>query len=263
MGTSSSAYAPLHPQLAEQPLSELLSPELRAALAEKDPKAAIRSLAQRHLVDAFSLPLLCPKFCHQLMEEVKHFRKSKEDTGDISPGPLLSSRWYLYQINPGFKILFNQLLQDVLRTVDNALIGESHDLAYHEAYCINYEEGRDRSLKAHTDDSDLTVNVFLGIPGFEGAELLLLDPTPEDVQTGTPRLGDLYKGSITEYQHHAVGTAVLHPGDRWHAVQQLKSGSRWNLIIMAMRNDKEWKRTFYDEMTAQLQEKAQILTQGT
>ena len=28
-----------HPQLAEQPLSELLSPELRAALAEKDPKA--------------------------------------------------------------------------------------------------------------------------------------------------------------------------------------------------------------------------------
>ena len=32
---------------------------------------------------------------------------------------------------------------------------------------------------------------------------------------------------------------------------------------MAMRNDKEWKRTFYDEMTAQLQEKAQILTQGT
>ncbi len=37
------------------------------------------------------------------------------------------------------------------------------------------------------------------------------------------------QGSITEYQHHAVGTAVLHPGDRWHAVQQLKSGSRWKL----------------------------------
>ena len=46
----------------------------------------ISGLAQRHLVDAFSLPLLCPKFCHQLMEEVKHFRKNKEDTGEISPG---------------------------------------------------------------------------------------------------------------------------------------------------------------------------------
>ena len=30
----------------------------------------------------------------------------------------------------------------MLRTVDNALIGESHDLAYHEAYCINYEAVR-------------------------------------------------------------------------------------------------------------------------
>lgn len=50
------------------------------------PSGYFSGLAQRHLVDAFSLPLLCPKFCHQLMEEVKHFRKSKEDTGDISPG---------------------------------------------------------------------------------------------------------------------------------------------------------------------------------
>lgn len=116
------------------------------------------------------------------------------------------------------------------------------------------------SLKAHTDDSDLTVNVFLGIPGFEGSELLLLDPAPEDVQTGTPRLDDTYKGSMVSYQHHAIGTALLHPGDRWHAVQPLRAGSRWNLIVMTMRNDRDWKRTFYDEMTAQLQEKAEILS---
>lgn len=37
------------------------------------------------------------------------------------------------------------------------------------------------------------------------------------------------QGGITEYHHRAVGTAVLHPGDRWHAVQPLKSGSRWTL----------------------------------
>ncbi|CAL1150123.1 unnamed protein product [Cladocopium goreaui] len=240
----------LHPELSYQPLWSILAPELRAALKAEDPKVAIQSLAQRHLVDAFSLPLLCPKFCHQLVEEVKHFRDWREAAKEISPGLLLSCRWYLYQINPGFRTLFNQLLQDVLRRIDQALIGGA-DLAYHEAYCINYEEGRDLSLKAHTDDSDLTVNVFLGIPGFEGSELLLLDPAPEDVQTGTPRLDDTYKGSMVSYQHHAIGTALLHPGDRWHAVQPLRAGSRWNLIVMTMRNDKDWKRTFYDEMTAQ------------
>ena len=61
-----------------------------------------------------------------------------------------------------------------------------------------------------------------------------------------------------EYQHRAVGTAVLHPGDRWHAVQRLTAGSRWNLIVMAMRNDKEWKRSFYEETRLQLQEKARL-----
>ena len=29
---------------------------------------------------------------------------------------------------------------------------------------------------------------------------------------------------------------------------------------MTMRNDKDWKRTFYDEMTMQLKEKAEILS---
>ena len=42
---------------------------------------------------------------------------------------------------------------------------EAHPIAYHQAYCINYEEGRDTALKPHTDDSDLTVNVCLGDVG--------------------------------------------------------------------------------------------------
>ena len=52
-----------------------------------------RGLAQRHLVDAFSLPLLCPKFCHQLVEEVKHFRDWREAAKEISPG----SRWAIWE----------------------------------------------------------------------------------------------------------------------------------------------------------------------
>ena len=42
---------------------------------------------------------------------------------------------------------------------------------------------------------------FLGIPGFEGSELLLLDPTEEDVQAGTPRLDDTYKAKD---EHHLI-----------------------------------------------------------
>ena len=37
-------------------------------------------------MDAFSLPLLCPKFCQQLLEEVTHFRDWREGAKQISPG---------------------------------------------------------------------------------------------------------------------------------------------------------------------------------
>ena len=55
--------------------------------------ASSRGLAQRHLVDAFSLPLLCPKFCHQLVEEVKHFRDWREAAKQISPGGFFWAIW--------------------------------------------------------------------------------------------------------------------------------------------------------------------------
>lgn len=71
----------------------------------------------------------------------------------------------------------------------------------------------------------------------------------------------IYKGSSLSYRHEEVGTALLHPGDRWHAVEKLQSGSRWNLLIMALRNDAAWKRTFYEEEARHLSAKAESLAQ--
>ncbi|CAE7250299.1 unnamed protein product [Symbiodinium natans] len=91
-----------------------------------------------------------------------------------------SSMGYLNSISKRLHQVFDCLLKDVLQVVDEALFSEDHRIAYQQVYCITYEEGRDSGLKAHTDDSDLTINVFLGSPtGYEGAELLLLSPTPE------------------------------------------------------------------------------------
>ncbi|CAJ1362397.1 unnamed protein product [Effrenium voratum] len=245
-------------------LEELLAPELRQALRQKDPKAAIRGLAAQQLSDAFALPLLSADFCAQLLAAARGAREEAEKRQQVTPGLLLSARWYLNKIDGSFTDLFDRLLTDVLRIVDEALFAESHPIAYHQAYCINYEEGRDVSLKAHTDDSDLTVNVFLGHPGFSGSELMLLEPSDRDVACGTPRWKDpTYEGRSVAFRHETVGTAVLHPGDRWHAVEPLTSGSRWNLIIMAMRNDKEWKRTFYEETASHLAEKASWLAAGS
>lgn len=46
----------------------------------------LEGLAECHLEDVFSLPLLCPNFCQQLREEVQYFRQRVEGEGEISPG---------------------------------------------------------------------------------------------------------------------------------------------------------------------------------
>lgn len=246
----------LHPQLPDASLEQILQPNLHAALQSSDP-VALRSLVQHEFEDVYSLAFLKPCVCTQIREEAEAMRAWAKANGVASPGLLLSSRWYLKQIDRRYDALFDRVLREVLRPLDAALYGQQAPLAYHHDYCICYEEGADRSLKPHTDDSDITLNVFLGSGDapHEGAELLLLAPTEEDTRCGTPRL-DSFAGTSRSYVHTEVGRAVLHPGDRWHAVQPLRSGCRWNLLTWAMRFDCAWKGTFYQEMEEHLRQKA-------
>ncbi|CAK0810982.1 unnamed protein product [Prorocentrum cordatum] len=156
-------------------------------------------------------------------------------------------------MDPRYDAFFGRLLAEVLRRVDEALLGPAAPLSFHQDYCIGFAEGRDTQLRVHTDDSDLTVNVLLGHgPGgaHSGAELVLLAPTEEDTRCGSPRLDGSYRGKTYTYRHAEVGRAVVHSGERWHAVRPLRAGARSNLIIWAMRNDCDWKKGFYPRWTA-------------
>lgn len=252
-------YAPRSPQLFQMLTQDLLAPELSEALNDADPSRALRMLAQREFEDVFSLPFFSDTVAVQLREEAAHSKAWANQTGLASPGLLLGARWYLKRADRRYDDLFGRLLVDVLRPIDAALFGvESAPLAHHHDYCICYESSGDRALKAHTDDSDVTLNVLLGGNGGEphaGSELLLLDPTPEDTRCGTPRLSG-FQGKSFQYRHESIGRAVVHPGDRWHAVEPLTGGSRWNLITWALRDDSSWKSTFYHEMESQLLKKA-------
>mmetsp|Transcript_3052 Transcript_3052/g.10376 ORF Transcript_3052/g.10376 Transcript_3052/m.10376 type:complete len:150 (-) Transcript_3052:856-1305(-) len=127
-------------------------------------------------------------------------------SGRASPGLLLSARWYFKQMDNRYDDFFERLLVDVIRPIDTALYGPAAELAYHHDYCICYEPEADRVLKPHTDDSDLTVNIFLGAGAgrsvHEGADLLLLSPTDEDTRCGTPRHNAHdYQGGSARYTH--------------------------------------------------------------
>jgi len=258
---SPQGYTLRYPRLLSAPLNELLHPELIAALQAPDLASAVRHLARHEFEDVYSLPVLTVSACEQFRSEAEAFREWRRFTDQASPGLLLSGRWYLKHAHELYDNLFDVFLANVLCPVDVALYGRNAPLVYHHDYCICFEEGGDQSLKPHTDDSDVTFNIFLGNESgsqHRGAELLLLAPADKDIACGTPRLHAEYAGKMYEYTHTEVGRMVCHPGDRWHAVKKLDSGSRWNLLTWALRNDAKWKATFFTEMDRHLSQKAKL-----
>jgi len=236
-------------------MEDVLDPGLLQALQSND-ITALRALARQEFDDVYSIQVFNCCTCEQLRREAAAFRDWTTCQGKVSPGLLLSSRWYLKHIDTKFEQLFDTMLARVVQPLDAALFGHNAPLSYHHDYCICYEETADRGLKPHTDDSDITFNVFLGAEcTHTGCELLLLAPTEEDTKCGTPRL-DTFAGAKSLYKHEEVGRAVIHPGDRWHAVQPLTSGCRWNLLMWTLRNDRAWKSTFFQDMDAHLEQKA-------
>lgn len=104
-----------------------------------------------------------------------------------------------------------------------------------------------RVHRCHQDDSDLTLAVCLGAAaGWRGADLTyVLD------QPGRPGTPDLDAPECATVRHeHQIGVGVLHGGGVYHMVSPLQSGERFSLVVLAMRDDATWKRTFYSDAHA-------------
>lgn len=254
-------YALRHPDLPDLSLHDVwLDKDLVLALNSAQPLQALRELAYNECQDVYSFQFLQPRICQKLREETVSASRFAASIGIASPGLLLSGRWYLGHLDTRYNAVFDRIIKEVIQQLDVALFASTSPLTYHHDYCIRFGCNGDRSLKVHTDNSDMTINTFLGGDNGEidhvGADLLLLTPTDEDTRCGTPRLDREYQGSTFKYRHNQIGRAVIHPGDKWHAVDSLQHGSRWNLLHKAMRDDADWKRTFYQETDEYLSKKA-------
>jgi hypothetical protein len=222
-------------KLWDLPWAEVLDSRLVVALRD----GTVPALANRESAHAFSLPLLSAPFCAALGQEV--------NTQEGLPGLLLSRRIYLDDISPRYTDFANRLLKDVLSPISAALYGDDRPLVHPDLYGIAYSASgdADSQIKLHQDDGDYTLNVCLEAEEMEGSELVLCDglhPRP-----GTPD----WEEAQASYAHE-VGRAILHPSDCWHGVKPIAQGRRTNLICLALRDDEEWKRSFYPELREDL-----------
>lgn len=89
----------------------------------------------------------------------------------------------------------------------------------HHCFIVRYREGEDLGLDMHTDDSDVTFNVCLGLE-FAGAGLEFCG-----------LMGSTNHRKHTYTYHHIKGSCVCHLGRQRHGADDIQSGERLNLII--------------------------------
>lgn len=183
--------------------------------------------------DVYSFPLLSKSFCQKIVKAMQCFAEESklDDTNLESFGrkPVDLDSIGLSWVND---LIFHLVIRPLSRHLF-AATEMFEDLDWRQGYLTGYsstpteEKGAQRHrLVAHTDDSEVTLNVGMGNEDFEGGELMFWD------LRGTQNEGR-YVGEF----HPKMGYALLHSGRHLHEVKQVTKGDRYAYIIWA----RSWK----------------------
>lgn len=219
-----------NPNLTVQSVCKRGCPEINL-----DP-GPLEALIDLEPCDVYSFLLLSDEICHALVEMSKKISAASVSESDESRQRLGNRPVTLDLDQFGLEWLNNVLFNVVIRPLSRLLFAGQEfkgELDWRQGYIAGYsskpskEAGIIRNhLVSHTDDSELTFNLCLGEKGFDGGDLVF----------------DGLRGEPEQYKRHGtyspqIGKAILHAGKHLHAVNEVKSGNRYVLIIWS----RSWK----------------------
>ncbi|CAJ1385749.1 unnamed protein product [Effrenium voratum] len=174
-----------------------------------------RILTEHAPKEVYSFPLFTEEFCDMLLEEVFHFYS----TGLPARRPNSMNNYGIILSDIGLEPFIDQL-QGLLQPMGRELFpGPGSLWDGHHCFIVRYREGEDLGLDMHTDDSDVTFNICLGLD-FQGAGLQFCG------QVGSPE----HRQHALTYQHRK-GHCVVHLGKKRHGADDITQGERLNLIL--------------------------------
>mmetsp|Transcript_109499 Transcript_109499/g.316554 ORF Transcript_109499/g.316554 Transcript_109499/m.316554 type:complete len:577 (-) Transcript_109499:83-1813(-) len=227
-----------HPELFASPLrlrEEWFAPSLWRAAQVGTPEAW-RSILHEHLPgEIFSFEMFTSDFCNRFVEEIFNFYAS----GLPAKRPNSMNNYGIILNEIGLEPFIDEL-QRMLQPLGECLWpnpGSAWD--GHHCFIVRYRENEDLGLDMHTDDSDVTFNVCLGLD-FEGAGIQFC---------GVMGAADHRKHSYT--YKHVRGTCVCHLGRKRHGADDIVSGERLNMILWnhssTYRQSTEYNEPDYDK----------------
>lgn len=227
-----------HPELFETSPTfrdEWLDPAFREARRAGTPEGWRAILREELPGEVFSFPCFTLDFCQLLVEEIFGFYAS----GLPARRPNSMNNYGIILNEIGMEP-FIQEYQRMLQPIGELLYpgaGEVWD--GNHCFIVRYREGEDLGLDMHTDDSDVTFNICLGLE-FDGA--------------GLPFCGMM--GAANHRKHtytyqHVKGRCVVHLGRKRHGADDITSGERLNIILWnhssTYRSSMEYRQPDYQK----------------
>lgn len=213
-------YAKLrrHPEIFASPSvwkEEWFDPGFWKASQAGSPEAW-REILKEHLPgEVYSFPIFTDGFCQMLLDEIFNFYSS----GLTARRPNSMNAYGIILNEIGLEPFIDRL-QGTLQALGELLWpGPGNDWDGHHCFIVRYREGEDLGLDMHTDDSDVTFNLCLGLD-FEGAGLQFCG------LAGAPN-----HRKHTHTYKHVKGACVTHLGRKRHGADDITSGERMNLIL--------------------------------
>ena len=133
-------------------------------------------------------------------------------------GAMLDPRSEGYLAAPGFQDFYRDLMDHFMRPISRLLFPDvfGYDTQTF-GFSIQWQAGKDTTLRPHTDASAVTLNINLNLPGetFSGSAVRFMDPV----------------GRKVESLSFEPGTAMIHHGSVPHASEPILEGERHNFVL--------------------------------
>eukprot|EP00391_Amoebophrya_sp_Ameob2_P001779 CAMPEP_0179003090 /NCGR_PEP_ID=MMETSP0795-20121207/12445_1 /TAXON_ID=88552 /ORGANISM="Amoebophrya sp., Strain Ameob2" /LENGTH=600 /DNA_ID=CAMNT_0020696981 /DNA_START=440 /DNA_END=2242 /DNA_ORIENTATION=+ len=192
-----------------------------------------------HRPDIYSFPLFKPEFCDMLVKEIRSIYDSKIEV----QRPNSMNRYGVILNYIGMEGMMSaiQRLMQKTNLAEKKFGGVGSSWDGHHSFIVQYAPGKDLGLDMHTDDSDVTCNICLGID-FTGSQVAFCG-----------KMGHADHRKENYVYDQVKGHCLIHLGRQRHGAVDIEKGERMNLIIWnrsrVYRDSDEYKeQRFVKEM---------------
>mmetsp|Transcript_714 Transcript_714/g.1494 ORF Transcript_714/g.1494 Transcript_714/m.1494 type:complete len:511 (+) Transcript_714:83-1615(+) len=207
-----------HPDLFLTPAlwkDEWFAPDFLKAM-EENSEDAWRALVLEELPgEVFSFQMFTDEFCDKFVEEIFNFYAS----GLPARRPNSMNNYGIILNEIGLEPMIDLLQRKLQPLGDLYFPGAGNGWDGHHCFIVRYRENEDLGLDMHTDDSDVTFNVCLGLE-FKGAGLQFCG-----------HMGAANHRKHTYTYMHSKGRCVFHLGRKRHGADDISEGERLNMIL--------------------------------